>query len=83
MIFPDTVAGGSSPCAQAGFRWIHFPLSGAQSLLSRDEPLIAYEVEDSLRAAGAKSVATRHLEHALRLADSTDFSAVVLDFNLA
>jgi DNA-binding response OmpR family regulator len=58
------------------------PLVGRSVLIVEDEPLIAYEVEAHLRAAGAKIVAARHLEHALRLADSTDFSAAVLDFNL-
>src|SRR2546423_1548626 len=47
-----------------------------------DDPLVDFEVEDNLRAGGAKIVAARHLEHALRLADRADFSAAVPDFNL-
>ena len=66
----------------SGVRVDTLPLVGRSVLIVEDEPLVAYEVEDNLRAAGAKTVAARHLEHALRLADSTDFSAAVLDFNL-
>jgi DNA-binding response OmpR family regulator len=58
------------------------PLIGRLVLVVEDEPLVAFEVEDNLRAAGAKIVAARHLEHALRLVDRADFSAAVLDFNL-
>lgn len=58
------------------------PLIGRSVLVVEDEPLIAYGVADNLKAAGAKVVAARHLDHALRLAEHADFSAAVLDFNL-
>jgi DNA-binding response OmpR family regulator len=58
-------------------------LLAKQSLLVvEDEPLISMEVEDHLRAAGAKVLAAHHLAHALRLAEHFELTAAVLDYNL-
>jgi DNA-binding response OmpR family regulator len=57
-------------------------LSGHTILVVEDEPLIALDIVEGFRAAGA-SVHTAHsLRDGLRLVDRLDLSAAVLDFGL-
>jgi CheY-like chemotaxis protein len=57
-------------------------LAGRAILVVEDEPLIAVEIAEGLRGAGASVVLAHCLSEALPLADSHDLSAAVLDFGL-
>ena len=51
-------------------------------LLIEDEPLIALEVDNALRAAGARVVSAGYLESALFTAEHPALSAAVVDLRL-
>jgi DNA-binding response OmpR family regulator len=57
-------------------------LSGRSILVVEDEPLIALDIVESLKAAGAQIVTANLLSHALRLAALPDLSAAVLDYRI-
>jgi DNA-binding response OmpR family regulator len=58
-------------------------LVGQSVLVVEDEPLIALDIVEGLKGAGA-SVFTAHcLRDALALADHPDLSAAILDFGLS
>ena len=57
-------------------------LVGQAILVVEDEPLVALEIAQCLRAAGAAVVVAHCLREALLLADRPDLSAAVLDFGL-
>jgi DNA-binding response OmpR family regulator len=51
-------------------------------LLVEDEPLIAYDVENNLRNAGARVISAGYLDAALCMAEHPDLSAAVVDLRL-
>jgi CheY-like chemotaxis protein len=51
-------------------------------LLVEDEPLIAYDVENNLRNAGARVISAGYLDAALSMAEHPDLSAAVVDLRL-
>ncbi len=57
-------------------------LVGRLVLVVEDEPLVALDVADCLKAAGAQVVIARTLADALRESASADLSAAVLDHGL-
>ena len=57
-------------------------LAGRAILVAEDEPLIALDIAETLRNAGASVFSARRLSEALRLADYPDLSVAVLDFAL-
>jgi DNA-binding response OmpR family regulator len=57
-------------------------LIGRSILVLEDEPLIALEIVDGLRRAGASVFLAHCLRDALPLAEHPDLSAAVLDFGL-
>jgi len=57
-------------------------LAGRSVLVVEDEPLIAIEIRDSLRSAGATVFVSHCPKEALQLADYPALSAAVLDFGL-
>jgi len=57
-------------------------LSGRCILVVEDEPLICLDIIRRLEDAGAQVFAASHVDKAMRLADHTDLSAGVLDFDL-
>ena len=59
-----------------------YPLTGRLILVVEDEPLISLEMTAIFEAAGARVVVARTLADALRLVESRDVSAAVLDFGL-
>ena len=58
-------------------------LRGRSILVVEDEPLIAHDIVDCFRSAGASVLIAHRLEDGLRLAGHPDFSAAVLDFDLS
>lgn len=59
-------------------------LDGHTILIVEDEPLVALDVAETIKAAGASSVMLTHtLKDGLKLAEHADLSAAVLDFGLA
>ncbi len=59
------------------------PLQGARILVAEDDAILAYDMEDLLRNAGADVVGpARMLADALALARSASLSCAVLDVNL-
>jgi DNA-binding NtrC family response regulator len=57
-------------------------LSGRSILVVEDEPLIALDIVESLKAAGAEIVTANLLSQALRLAAERRLSAAVLDYRI-
>jgi DNA-binding response OmpR family regulator len=57
-------------------------LAGRLILLIEDETLIAFDVDNALRAAGAKVVSAGYLESALFTAEHPALSAAVVDLRL-
>jgi DNA-binding response OmpR family regulator len=57
-------------------------LAGRLILVVEDEPLVALEVEKSLRAAGARVVSAGYVETGLYTTDHPDLSAAVVDLGL-
>src|SRR4029077_13670365 len=51
-------------------------------LLVEDEPLIALDVEQQLRKAGARAITAAHLDTALSMAGHPDLSGAVIDLCL-
>jgi DNA-binding response OmpR family regulator len=60
----------------------HRRLAGRLILLIEDEPLIALDVDNALRAAGAKVVSAAYLESVLFTAEHPALSAAVVDLRL-
>ena len=58
------------------------PLRGRSILVVEDEPLIALDITDSFRLAGASVYSARSVQDGLRLARRPDLSAAVVDFGL-
>jgi DNA-binding response OmpR family regulator len=58
------------------------PLTGRSILVVEDEPLIALDIAEGLKAAGASVLAAHSLTDAMRMAADPDLSAAVLDFSL-
>lgn len=58
------------------------PLAGHAVLVVDDEPLIALDIVDCFRTAGASVVVAHKLEDGLRLAGHPDLSAAVLNIGL-
>jgi DNA-binding response OmpR family regulator len=59
------------------------PLVGHTVLVVEDEPLVALDVADCLRDAGAQTLMARTVRDALGKAVSADFTAAVLDHGLS
>jgi DNA-binding response OmpR family regulator len=59
------------------------PLSGRSVLVVEDEPLIALDIADGLRTAGASVYCAHNLRDGLRLAMHPDLAAAVVDFGLS
>ena len=59
------------------------PLAGHTVLVVEDEPLIALDIVDCFRTAGASVLIARKLEDGLRLAGHPDLTAAVVDFGLS
>ena len=59
------------------------PLAGHSVLVVEDEPLIALDIVDCFRTAGASVLIAHKLEDGLRLAGHPDLSAAVVDFGLS
>ena len=57
-------------------------LRGRSILVVEDEPLIALDIVDCFRNAGASVLIAQTLEDGLRLAGHPDLSAAVVDFGL-
>jgi len=58
------------------------PLRGRSILVVEDEPLIALDIVDCFRQAGASVYSAQNLRDGLRLAHHPDLSAAVVDFGL-
>jgi DNA-binding response OmpR family regulator len=58
-------------------------LEGRLILVLEDEPILALDIADCFRAAGASVFTAQKLEDGLRLATHPDLSAAVLDFGLS
>jgi DNA-binding NtrC family response regulator len=58
-------------------------LQGRWILVVEDEPLVAWDIVESFRRAGASVMLARRLEDGLRLAGHPDLSAAVIDFGLS
>jgi DNA-binding response OmpR family regulator len=58
-------------------------LSGRSILIVEDEPLIALDIVENFRNAGASVIAAHRLSDGLRLAGHPDLSAAVVDFGLS
>lgn len=58
-------------------------LAGCVILVVEDEPIIALDVVTGLRDAGARVLAARTLEDALRMAELPELTAAVLDHRLS
>jgi DNA-binding response OmpR family regulator len=57
-------------------------LCGRSILVVEDEPLIALDIVDALKPTGANVITAGRLSHALKLAESTDLSGVVLGYKI-
>src|SRR5262245_52050368 len=60
----------------------HAPLAGHGVLVVEDQWLIALDLADSLRAAGATVLTASTLRDGLRLAETSGLSAAVINFDL-
>src|SRR6267154_1801796 len=69
--------------AQLGCVVESLSLCGRSILVVEDEPLIALDLEQSLRKAGARVLSACTLDRALLLAEHAGLSAAVLDYGLA
>ena len=58
-------------------------LSGRSILIVEDEPLVALDIVENFRNAGASVMAAHRLSDGLRLAGHPDLSAAVVDFGLS
>jgi DNA-binding response OmpR family regulator len=58
-------------------------LAGRVILVLEDEPLIALDIMESLRGAGAAVLGAHCLRDALPLTDHPDLAAAILDFGLS
>jgi DNA-binding response OmpR family regulator len=58
-------------------------LKGRLILVLEDEPLLALDIGDCFRGAGASVFTAHKLEDGMRLATHPDLSAAVLDFGLS
>src|SRR6185503_19567838 len=58
-------------------------LSGRSILIVEDEPLIALDIVENFRNAGASVIAAHRLSDGLRLAGHPDLAAAVVDFGLS
>jgi CheY-like chemotaxis protein len=59
------------------------PLSGKSILVVEDEPLIAFDVMDTLTDAGANAVFVRDCSAAIHKIDTGKIDAAILDIHLA
>jgi DNA-binding response OmpR family regulator len=59
------------------------PLRGRSILIVEDEPLIALDIAEGFRTAGASVLCAHNLRDGLRLAGHPGLSAAVLDFGLS
>jgi CheY-like chemotaxis protein len=57
-------------------------MCGRTILIVEDEPLVAWDVAETIKRTGASVLLTHTLKDGLRLADDADISAAVLDFGL-
>jgi DNA-binding response OmpR family regulator len=60
-----------------------WPLAGRSILIVEDEPLIALDIAEGFRSAGASVLSAHNLQDGLRFAGHADLSAAVLDFGLS
>ena len=58
-------------------------LSGCTILVVEDEPLIALDIVDGLKAAGAVVFGAHTVRDGVRFVDHPDLSAAILDFGLS
>jgi DNA-binding NarL/FixJ family response regulator len=58
-------------------------LSGRTILVVEDEPLVALDVAETIKGAGASVLLSHTLKDGLRLAEHADLSAAVVDFGLS
>ena len=58
-------------------------LVGRSILIVEDEPLVALDIADGFRKAGASVLTAHQLKDGMRLAGHPDLSAAVLDFGLS
>jgi CheY-like chemotaxis protein len=59
------------------------PLSDISVLIVEDEPLVALDLHDTLRKAGASIIASTTIEDALKLISYADITVALLDINLS
>lgn len=59
------------------------PLAGRSILVVEDEPLIALDIVEDFKTAGASVFSARNLCDGLRLAGHPDLAAAVVDFGLS
>jgi DNA-binding response OmpR family regulator len=59
------------------------PLRGRSILVVEDEPLIAFDIVECFRKAGASVLTAHNLRDGLCLAGHPDLSAAVVDFGLS
>jgi DNA-binding response OmpR family regulator len=65
-----------------GSRVMVLDLSGRRVLIVEDEPLIALEIAQALRSAGASVLTAATLDEGLRLAEQDGVAAAILDLIL-
>jgi DNA-binding response OmpR family regulator len=68
--------------AELGYLMEPSPLRGRSILVVEDEPLVALDIVDCFRQAGASVYSAHNLRDGLRLAHHPDLSAAVVDFGL-
>jgi DNA-binding response OmpR family regulator len=66
-----------------GYSMEALPLRGRSVLVVEDEPLIALDIVECFKKAGASVFTAHKLEDGLRLAGHPDLSAAVVDFGLS
>jgi DNA-binding response OmpR family regulator len=57
-------------------------LCGRTILVVEDEPLVAFDIAETIKRAGASVLLAHTLNDGLRLADHAELSAAILDFGL-
>jgi CheY-like chemotaxis protein len=57
-------------------------LNGCCVLVLEDEPLIALDIVESLKSAGANVITAGQLPHALKIAADTDLAAAIVDYKI-
>jgi CheY-like chemotaxis protein len=72
----------ASHCLASGISVDRAALRGHSVLVLEDEPLIALDICEALKAEGASVLMAHGLRDALALADHPDLSAAMLDFGL-